>query len=139
MLMECVLEKRDRGGTGGTMDAHDYTEFDSVTRYSLGIYAMIQDATYMASYLAQLNNPAGVGRKREYAHQKLAGRAKLKLIMERSIGNRMETAAETAPNTPYSTRGGFRWIQNGAQQECECDVCCVSRDHRYPPGDVSVI
>jgi len=113
MLMTWVAEVYPEVASTGVIDGTAASSPTKVDRYLLEGCAQHFRREWGVTTLANLTNVAGTGRN-EAGHQKAVAMLLLKRMMEQQILSADDCAVETR-STPWTTRGMFSWLQNGAQ------------------------
>jgi hypothetical protein len=114
MLNEWPVQRYARRGFAGTMDGTDKATFEHTNRDSFEAYPMwMLSEGWMVSKLAELVQTAGV--KNERAKQAADDAALFAMQIEQQWLSDMETQKEAGADTPYQSRGMFKWLQNAAQ------------------------
>ncbi len=112
-------EKYPVDGHQGEMDGQDVTNFDSGQRKLLYGMAQLLRRAYKVSTFADVTDVAGI--KREIAHQKALAMVVLKTKMESRALSDSESSEDDNVAIPNETRGGFKWLDTGAQAHLPVD------------------
>ncbi len=114
-LIDFLVEAYPDRGHGGIMDGADVSSFTSVNRKKLQVRSQkFQEAPSVTDFASE-SNVAGLGMRKEMAHQKVLHLVMLKRQLEQRGLSVSDTAADDGASQPNETRGAFCWTQNAAQ------------------------